>query len=146
MLLALGMSSVAGAATLVVELTGVENNRGLVRVAVCTFETCTTKHCPFFSAAPARAGKVTVSLDGIPPRRYAIQTYHDEDGNRRVRRGLFEHPSRRHKVLARCTGPARRTRFENAAIDVTEPFTTTRLWLRPCRAVTRAHHPDSPPP
>lgn len=129
-LLALGMPSTAGAAALVVELTGVENDRGLVRVAVCTPETFTTKHCPFFSAAPAHAGTMTVSLDGVPPGRYAIQAYHDEDGNGRVRRGLFGIPTEAigfsHDALVRLGA----LRFEDMAIDITEPSTTTRLRLR----------------
>jgi len=74
-------------------LNGVENDRGVVRVAVCTPETFATKHCPFSGAMPAHAGKVVVSVDGIPPGRYAVQAYHDEDGNGRIRRGLFGIPA-----------------------------------------------------
>lgn len=129
-LLALGVPSASGAATLVVELTGVENDRGLVRVAVCTPETFTTKHCPFVSAAPAHAGTVTVSVEGIPPGRYAVQSYHDEDGNGRVRRGLFGIPAE--AIGFSRDAPVRlgAPRFEDAAIDITEPSTTTRLRLR----------------
>ena len=120
----------AAAAQLDIELTGIESDRGLVRVAVCTPETFATKHCPFFGAAPARAGSVTVSVEGIPPGRYAVQAYHDEDGNGRLRKGLFGIPveaigfSRDARV--RLGAPS----FEDAAIDVTEPVTATRLRLR----------------
>lgn len=117
------------AARLDVELTGVENGRGLVRVAVCTPKTFTTKHCPFSGAAPASPGSVVVSVDGIPSGRYALQAYHDEDGNGRLRRGLFGIP-------AEAIGFSRDARvtlsappFEDAAIEIAEPATATRLRL-----------------
>ena len=130
LLLALVLPPPVVAAQLDIELTGIENDRGLVRVAVCTPETFRTKHCPFFGAAPARPGSVTVSVEGIPPGRYAVQAYHDEDGNGRLRKGLFGIPveaigfSRDARV--RLGAPS----FEEAAIDVTEPVTATRLRLR----------------
>jgi len=69
-------------------------------------------------------------MEGIPAGRYAIQAYHDEDGNGQLRRGLFGIPaeaigfSRDAKV--RISAPA----LEDAAIDVAEPLTSTRLQLR----------------
>jgi len=120
----------ADAATLVVELSGVENDHGLVRVAVCTPETFTTKHCPFSAAVAARAGAVTVSVEGIPPGRYAVQAYHDEDGNGRVRPGLFGIPAEAigfsRDAPVRLAAP----RFEDAAIAIAEPSTATHLRLR----------------
>ena len=129
-LAALAMSAPALAAQLYVELRGVENDHGLVRIAVCTPETFTTKHCPFTGAVSARPGSVVVSVDGVPPGRYAVQAYHDEDGNGRLRKGLFGFPidavgfSRDAHVRL---GPPS---FEDAAIDVAEPVTATRLPLR----------------
>lgn len=120
----------AGAATLDVELTGIDNDHGLVRVAVCTPETFTTKRCPFVGAAPAQAGNVLIRVEGIPPGRYAVQAYHDEDGNGRVRRALFGLPSEAlgfSRDASLRLGPPR---FEDAAIDITDPSTTTRLRLR----------------
>lgn len=120
----------AEAATLDIELTGVENDHGLVRVAVCTPDTFATKHCPFFGAAPARAGNVLIRMEGIPPGRYAAQAYHDEDGNGSVRHSLFGVPSKAigfSRDVPLRLGPPR---FEDAAIEITEPSTTTRLRLR----------------
>jgi len=126
----LSVPAVALAARLDIELTGVENDHGLVRVAVCTPETFATKHCPFTGAAPAKPGSVTVSVDGIPPGRYAIQAYHDEDGDGRLRRGLFGIPAEAigfsRDARVRLSAP----NFEDAAIDVAEPATATRLRLR----------------
>ena len=120
----------AHAARLDIELTGIENDHGMVRVAVCTPGTFATKHCPFAGAAPAKPGSVVVSVDGIPPGRYAVQAYHDEDGDGRLRRGLFGIPAEAigfsRDARVRLGAPS----FEDAAIDVTEPATATRFRLR----------------
>ena len=120
----------AGAATLDITLTGIDNDRGLVRVAVCTPETFTTKRCAFSGAAPAQAGGLVIHVEGIPPGHYAVQAYHDEDGTGRVRRGLFGIPSEALGFLRDAPLRLGPPRFEDAAIDITEPSTTTRLRLR----------------
>ena len=128
MLLALPAPTLA--AQLDIELTGIENDHGLVRVAVCTPTTFTTKHCPFTGAAPAKGGSVVVSVPDIPPGRYAVQAYHDEDGNGRLRKGLFGLPAEAigfsRDARVRLGAPS----FDEAAIDVAEPVTATRLRLR----------------
>jgi uncharacterized protein (DUF2141 family) len=129
-LAALALPASALAAQLDIELTGVENDHGLVRVAVCTPETFTTKHCPYTGAALAKPGSVVVSVNGIPPGRYAVQAYHDEDGNGRLRKGLFGLPAEAvgfsRDARVRLGAPS----FDEAAIDVAEPSTATRLRLR----------------
>jgi len=104
------------AAQLDIELAGIENDHGLVRVAVCTPATFTTRNCPFTGAEPGSVvGSVVVSVPDIPPGRYAVQAYHDEDGNGRLRRRLFgcrPRPSASHAMPASGSGrPASRTRL-----------------------------------
>jgi len=129
-LAALALPASALAAQLDIELTGVENDYGLVRVAVCTPATFTTKHCPFTSAAPAKGGSVVVTVPDIPPGRYAVQAYHDEDGNGRLRKGLFGLPAEAigfsRDARVRLGAPS----FDEEAIDVAEPSTATRPRLR----------------
>jgi uncharacterized protein (DUF2141 family) len=129
-LAALALPAPALAAQLDIELTGIENDYGMVRVAVCTPATFTTKHCPFNGAAPAKGGSVVVSVPDIPPGRYAVQAYHDEDGNGRLRKGLFGLPAEAigfsRDARVRLGAPS----FNEAAIDVAEPVTATRLRLR----------------
>jgi len=129
-LAALALPAPALAAQLDIELTGIENDHGLVRVAVCTPATFTTKRCPFTGAAPAKGGSVVVSVPDIPPGRYAVQAYHDEDGNGRLRKGLFGMPAEAigfsREARVRLGAPS----FDEAAIDVAEPSTATRLRLR----------------
>ncbi len=130
LLFALAGPAPAVAAQLDIELTGVENGRGLVRVAVCTSETFTTKHCPFFGSASAQPGSVTVSVKSIPPGRYAVQAYHDEDGNGRLHKGLLGIPAEAigfsRDARVRLGAPS----FEDAAITVAEPATATQIRLR----------------
>lgn len=129
-LAALSLPLPAHAARLDIELAGIENDHGLVRVAVCTPATFTTRNCPFTGAAPAKPGSVAVSMPDIPPGRYAVQAYHDEDGNGRLRKGLFGLPAEAigfsRDARIRLGAPS----FEDAAIDVAEPVTATRLRLR----------------
>lgn len=126
----LSVPAVARAARLDIELTRVESDRGLVRLAVCSPETFTTKHCPFTGAASATSGSVRVSVDGLPPGRYALQAYHDEDGDGRLRRGLFGIPAEAIGFSRDACIRLSATSFEDAAIDVSEPATATRLRLR----------------
>ncbi len=126
----LALPAASHAARLDVELTGVENDHGMVRVAVCTPETFATKHCPFSGAAPARPGSVVVGVDGIPSGRYAVQAYHDEDGSGRLRRGLFGIPAEAIGFSRDARVTLRAPSFGDAAIEVVEPATATRLRLR----------------
>ena len=93
MVVALALPWPVFAAQLDIELTEIENDHGLVRVAVCTPATFTTTHCPFTAAAPAKPGSVVVSVPNVPPGRYAVQAYHDEDGNGRLRTRSFGLPA-----------------------------------------------------
>ena len=110
-----------------IELAGIENDHGLVRVAVCKLATFTTRNCPFTGAAPPKPGSVVVSVPDIPPGRYTVQACHDEDGNGRLRRGLFGLPTEAigfsRDARIRLGPPS----FEGAAMDVAESVTATRL-------------------
>ena len=120
----------AFAAAVDVEITSIKNDHGLVRVAICTREIFATKHCLYFSAAPARPGSVVVHLEGIPTGHYALQAYHDEDGDGRLRRGLFGIPSEAIGFSRDAKFRLGPPKFEDAAIDVAEPTTATSLRLR----------------
>jgi uncharacterized protein (DUF2141 family) len=72
-----GVSS--GAATLTVDVVGLRNEAGLLRVAVCPRAQFTKSDCPHVAEAPASAGRAVV--EGVPPGIYAVQAFHDEDGD-----------------------------------------------------------------
>ena len=77
------MTTPAAAATLQVEVTGVRNGHGLVRVAVCT-EAEFLKECAHVGQVQAVAGSVIVRVEGIKPGIWAVQAFHDENANGKI--------------------------------------------------------------
>ena len=81
-----------GGAPLVVEITGVRSGSGRIRVDVCEQENFLKDPCPQSGATAARAGRVTVTLPQVRSGRYAVQVYHDENGDGRLARGFMGIP------------------------------------------------------
>jgi len=104
--LAAGLAGPAGAAELSVVVKGVRNGNGRVLVAVCTAATFLKPGCALRASSPAQAGTVTVVVPDVPPGRYAVQTFHDENANTKVDRGLFGIPL---EGIAFSNDAARRT-------------------------------------
>lgn len=70
-------------APLTVVVTHVRRALGHVRVEVC-LPAEFLKSCLLGAAAPAAKGETTVVVPDVPPGRYAIQAYLDENDNREV--------------------------------------------------------------
>lgn len=83
----------AHAQQLQVTLNGLQHDRGQVAVAVYSDAKSFRKDNQAFTArkAKAEAGTVTVTFDDVPPGRYAVLAYHDENNNGRLdlRFGMF---------------------------------------------------------
>src|SRR3954468_19983270 len=77
--------------TIEVAVSGVRNASGQIKVDVCTQATF-LKSCPWTGLAPAHGGTVIVEVHGVPPGRYAIQAFHDANGNGECDQGLFGIP------------------------------------------------------
>lgn len=95
MRLAAAVTLVAGgaaAAELEVTVGNVANDRGHVLVALCTPETFLQPACPYSTAADAVAGTTRLTLRDVLPGRYAVQAFHDENGNRRIDRNFLGLP------------------------------------------------------
>ncbi|MFT3757673.1 DUF2141 domain-containing protein [Thauera sp.] len=91
-------TSIAGAALaqdarLDVQLVGIQHERGSIRVGLYAEPKTFRKEAQALAVqqAPAAAGTVRVSFEKLPPGRYAIMAYHDEDGNGELNRrfGMF---------------------------------------------------------
>ena len=93
-LVAIGSASAAASpqSALVVRVTNVRNSRGEVHVDVCPQTAFLKDDCPYAGAAPAHVGVTQVLVRGVPPGRYAVQTFHDENSNHKVDRALFGIP------------------------------------------------------
>lgn len=92
---ALGAGSVLAGQPLEVSLVGVQHARGAVRVGLYDDSKTFRKEERAFSVqqAPATPGTVVVRFDDVPPGRYAIMAYHDEDGNGALNRRLGMFPT-----------------------------------------------------
>jgi uncharacterized protein (DUF2141 family) len=93
LLFALLAAAPAQAATVVVTVNGVRNDRGHVRVAICRRETFLQAHCPWFGNAPAHPGDVRVTVENVPAGTYAAEAFHDEDDNGRLERTFLGLPA-----------------------------------------------------
>ena len=94
------------------------NERGTIHVDICP-QTNFLSSCPYSAEAAARKGRVEVIVRGVPPGRYAAQITHDENGNKKVDRGLLGIPREgigfSNNVRVRFSAP----RFSDAAFTVT---------------------------
>ena len=95
-------------APVTVHISGVRDGRGLVRVEVCSARTWLRAGCEFTVNAPAQAGEMTVVVPDVPPGAWAVQAYHDRNGNKEVDRGPLGIPAEAEYVAAydRRTGRA----------------------------------------
>jgi uncharacterized protein (DUF2141 family) len=76
-------AAVAQAATgsITLEIDNVRNGRGKVFVAVCTQPQFLKTDCNYNAETPARPGTVRITVPNVPAGTYAIQAFHDENGN-----------------------------------------------------------------
>ncbi|MGF1552804.1 MAG: DUF2141 domain-containing protein [Paracoccaceae bacterium] len=81
----------ASAAPVEVTVEGVEGARGAVLVAVCARERFGGAGCAHRARADARTGRVVLALD-VPPGLWAVQSFHDLDGDGDLDRSLFGFP------------------------------------------------------
>ena len=87
--LTLGAGQDAG--TLHVDVSNVRGRTGVVHVDICT-QAQFLKDCSRSAEAPAVVGVTRVTINGLPPGRYAAQVSYDENGNHKVDRALFGIP------------------------------------------------------
>lgn len=92
LLLTASTASAADAGTLTVRVTNVRNDRGSVHIDVCRQAHFLKDDCAYAGSAPARAGVTLVTVHDLAPGDYAVQAFHDENGNDKVDRALFGIP------------------------------------------------------
>lgn len=80
------------AASLTVAVTGVRNDKGHVRIGVCTQSQFLGERCSYHAIVTSHPGIVTVTIPGIQPGAYAVAAYQDETDAGHLRRGLFGIP------------------------------------------------------
>ncbi len=80
------------AATVFISVTGVRNDHGSIRVALCTKAEFLHPHCAWKANAVAVQGTTELSIPNIPPGTYAAQAFHDENNNGKLDRNILGLP------------------------------------------------------
>lgn len=129
-LLALSVAIPAAAGTVTVEVDNVRNAKGHVHVDLCPADRFLKDDCQWAGDAPARPGRVTVAVTGVPAGRYAAQVFHDENDNHKVDRNLLGIP--REGIGFSNDAPIRLgpPKFADAAFDTDGGDRSIRLNMR----------------
>ena len=116
---ALGSNTAQAAAPLEVRLTGVQHARGAIRVGLYADDKTFRKEAQAFAVqqVPATPGTVQVRFTNLPPGRYAIMAYHDENGDGELNRRLGMFPTEGYGLSnnPKVMGPPQ---FEDSAFQV----------------------------
>lgn len=80
------------AATVQVEISNVRNAAGLVHADICPEAKFLKDDCPYSAEVVAHPGVAVLTLSDIPPGRYAVQAFHDENRNHKVDRNFLGIP------------------------------------------------------
>lgn len=83
----------ANAAGLDVVVGNVSNDKGTIRVAVCSKAEFLKPTCAHVGHAPARPGEVVVHIDDVPAGIWAAQAFHDENDNHAIDRNIVGIPT-----------------------------------------------------
>lgn len=126
---ALLMSAYAHGGNVAVSVRNVSNAQGNVTVALCDKSTF-LKRCNAVKSQPASAGTVTMSFADVPPGRYAVTVYHDENSNKKLDRNFIGIPSEGYgfsrDAPVRMGPPA----FDDAAFEVEQDAVAIAISLR----------------
>ena len=126
------LSSPAFADTaLQVNLTGVQHDKGAIRVGLYAAPDTFRKEeqATAVIQIPATVGTVVARFDPLPPGRYAIMAYHDEDGNGALNRRLGMFPTEGYGLSNNpaVLGPPT---FADSAFDVGDSAEVINIELR----------------
>lgn len=121
--------STAAALTLTVEITDARSTQGTVNAALYNDESTWLKvgNAVQMTKVPSAGDKTVLVFTGLAPGRYALSSYHDENGNGKMDMNVLGMPTERYGFTGSPTmGPPA---FGDAAVDV-QADTTLRVTLR----------------
>lgn len=124
--LALTAAATSHAADLTVEVSGAKSTQGTVSAALYASADTWLKEPQKLQGARAPAAQpVTVLVfRNIPPGRYALSAFHDENGNEKVDTNVVGVPTERTGFSRDARGRMGPAAFDDAAIDVQGDMTT----------------------
>ncbi len=117
---ALSIATPAAAADLTITVTGVRSAAGTVRVALfdseAAFPDAAKARTPI--EARAKAGEVRLVVKGLPPGRYAVAAFHDENANGKLDRNFMGIPKEGYGFSNDARGMAGPPKFTAASFQV----------------------------
>jgi uncharacterized protein (DUF2141 family) len=128
--LAGGLAGAAGAATLVLKVTGLSAVEGLLHYAVYDrAENFATRNGRIAIGEPKVTGKtMTIRVPGLKPGTYAIAIFHDKNANDEFDQGLFGIPLEDYAFSNNASGFFSAPSFEAASFKLAAP--ETRITIR----------------
>jgi uncharacterized protein (DUF2141 family) len=128
-LVSAGTGGTAAALTLTIEITDARSAQGTVNAALYNDESTWLQvgNALQITKVPAASDKTVLVFTGLAPGRYALSSYHDENGNGKMDTNVLGMPTERYGFTGSPTmgAPA----FGEAAVDV-QADTTLRVTLR----------------
>jgi uncharacterized protein (DUF2141 family) len=109
----------ACAADVTVTIKNVASGSGLIRAALCDEKTF-LKDCSMKAEARAVADAVKLVFKDVPPGRYALNAYHDENENRKLDRSVIGIPTEGYAFSRDARGHRGPPSFSDAAIEIKE--------------------------
>lgn len=109
----------ACAANVSVTVKNVSNQNGSVRGAICDKEHF-LKPCANKASERAAGGNVVLVFRDLPPGRYAVSAYHDENDNGKLDRNFIGIPSEGYGFSRDAKGRRGPPGFDDAAVDIKE--------------------------
>ncbi len=86
------LPAVGRSATVRVEVLGVRNGLGHVRIGLCERAEFLNERCTYHAIVSSRSGTVAATIADVRPGTYAVAAYQDETDLGHLRRGLFGIP------------------------------------------------------
>jgi uncharacterized protein (DUF2141 family) len=121
----------ADVGTLTVTLVGFANDRGSAMVALSTEKGfMVPKGWIRAQSVKIQNGQAICVFTDVPYGRYAIQAYHDENGNKRLDTGTFGIPTEPYGFSNDARGTFGPPRYDDAEFRVVGPTTTLTVRIR----------------
>ncbi len=117
-----GFASIADAAEVTIAVQGIRNDQGQIMVAVCDEKHFLGNEC-HNARAKAQSGAVVVTIADIAPGNYAVQVYHDENGNSQLDKNFLGIPTEAIGFSRDARGHMGPPKFADAEVPVSnEPI------------------------
>jgi uncharacterized protein (DUF2141 family) len=109
----------ASAAEVAVTVTNVRSSSGSILAQLCDKNTF-LKRCPFPMLVKATKGSVVLNFKDVPPGKYAVSLFHDENDNKQLEKNVLGIPTEGYGFSRNARGFRAPPSFINASFDVKE--------------------------